>query len=220
MGTTSPGTLSKSAKSRSRESCRMRSGRLTMGRGQVERQALDLRQNRGVVVGFADGDDGEVVLGELRGQRQARHHIKRPEHNIAAVEQELERRVGADIAGRGEGEELQRRRDRGARGAVDLVHRQRLGLARQTILEIAEELLDRGEVHERGAVVALINVFADELAPKRRQVLAVEHHLRQPRNADRGWLLVLAAHAPPPSIGPAGFLARRPGAPAKPSPQG
>jgi hypothetical protein len=75
-------------------------------------QPGDVVEHGAVGVGLAGGDEGEVVLWNIAGQRHARHDIERVQLHGRALEQELERRVGAEIARRGEGEEAQRRRRR------------------------------------------------------------------------------------------------------------
>ena len=83
-------------------------GSLSTGCRQVGDYPRDLGEPGAVRVGFASGDDGDVEFRQRIGQRPAGHDIERLERDVRALEQEFQRRVGADIARRGERQEPRR----------------------------------------------------------------------------------------------------------------
>ncbi len=58
-------------------------------------------------------------------------------------------------------------------------------MARDAVLLVAEKLLDGREVHQRGGVVGLENVFVDQRAVQRAEIDAVEGEFRELRDAER-----------------------------------
>jgi hypothetical protein len=140
-------------------------------------QPLDGIEGDAMVVGLADGDECQIVVRHRFAEGLARHDVERVELDVGTLEQELERCVGTDVAGHGEGQQAERRRDVSEGRAIDPAQLQRVRLTRTTGVAVAEQLLEDGKVQKRGRVVRLVNVFADELAPERRQIGTVELHL-------------------------------------------
>ena len=71
-----------------------------------------------MLVGLADGDDRDIMVGQRLGQRLAGNDVERGKGDVGAGDQEFERDVGADVAGAGERQQTQGRSRRGGRAVV------------------------------------------------------------------------------------------------------
>ena len=147
-------------------------GALTSGRGQKGAAAASFVQQRQIGVGFRDRDKGDVMVGKNFGQRASGRQIKRVEGDVRLFEQEFERRIGHEVAGRHQGEQAQRRfRPRGvgemARAA------QGVGLKRHPIGPVAQHLLDGREVEPGRRVVVVSFDPGNELGNDRREIAAL-----------------------------------------------
>jgi hypothetical protein len=72
-------------------------------------QPFDLPQNVPLAIRFADGDDSNVVIG-YRWKGLARDDVERIEDDIRALEEEFDRCVDGEFAGRLERQHAQRLR--------------------------------------------------------------------------------------------------------------
>jgi hypothetical protein len=63
------------------------------------------------------------------------------------------------------------------------------------VRKIAVNLLERGQIHQRGGVVGLENEFVDELRAQRAEIGTIEGKFRQLGDPDRHVIWRRAAHA-------------------------
>ena len=149
---------------------------------------LDLREQGTRAIGFADGDKQHVMLGQLRRQGQLRRDIEHVERDIGTRQEKVERRVGHQIARRHQRQQP----DAGlaslstlGRQAIKRLDGQRLGLHRQGDFDLAEELQDRGQVHQGIGIVRIGRRPIHQEGPQRLQIDVFKRHGHEPCLTDQ-----------------------------------
>ncbi len=160
--------------------------------GRIEHRArpgadhrLERAEEALVLVGFAHGHEGEIVVRHRFRRRNTRHDIEHVEPHVRAVQQELQRRVRHEVAGRHEGEQAKLVLARHRRGpAIDAPALEGAALQVERVPSIAVEVLDGREIHQDGGVLRLCDHPADQVRAQRSQVAAVERTLGETGEPD------------------------------------
>ena len=106
---------------------------------------------------------------------------------IGILEQEFDRRVGHEVAGRSETEDADRpRREARRRARVESLPAQRLLLQPGAIGRAAVEQFDQRGIHQRGGVARIGPAACVQRRCDRREIAAAEGEPRERREADEG----------------------------------
>ncbi|MCY1172636.1 hypothetical protein D9M73_127750 [compost metagenome] len=134
--------------------------------------------------GLANGEERDVIFGQIVKIGGVAIDIAQPQHGIGTVQQEIDWRVGHEIARRHKGEHLQARAV-AMDDAIVTLDRHRLVEQRARFLRAEMAVEHHRQVDHRRRVACIRRDPLDRSLPKRGHVAPLKRHGQKPMHALR-----------------------------------
>jgi hypothetical protein len=129
-------------------------------------------EQRPVGLRFPNGDEQQIMLGDLGRIRRVGRHIVEIEFDVAPIEQTFDRHIGHDRARRHERQQSEPRWTGRGGNPIRPLLPERLTLEPQPHLRLAETLQDDGRIQQRRAVARIVRCALQQRLTEGRQILA------------------------------------------------
>ena len=146
----------------------------------ARRGGVDLAQRVAAILQVGSDHDRDVMIGQRHRQFDFGNDIQRHQLDCGLLQQELDRRVAADVGRSRQRQNAQPRFRRRTRRTEQPMRRKDIMLDRKTGLLVAQQLRDQRQIEPLARLDGAVDQLGDQLLPQRAKTDPCHCHFREP----------------------------------------